>query len=104
MKTERAIPLEKSIVRDIIKYLNSLPECRARKVPGNERISGEPDIDAVLNGKSLKLEVKRPEPYGSPVTALQAATLAKWAAVGAITGVVRSVQDVKELIKDVCKP
>ncbi|OPY59152.1 MAG: hypothetical protein A4E55_00369 [Pelotomaculum sp. PtaU1.Bin035] len=92
-------PLESSIVKAILKYLNSLPECYAVKTYGDAKRAGTPDIDGCLKGRSLKLEVKRPEPYGTPLTKLQAETLERWRKAGAITGVVRSVQDVKELLQ-----
>jgi len=88
-------PLEKSIVNSIIKYLNSLPQCRAIKVSGDAKRSGEPDIDCVYRGQAYKIEVKR---SGGKATRLQKAILAKWAAAGAITGVVTSVDEVKELL------
>jgi len=96
--SRQSIPLESSIVAGCIKYLNSLPKCRARKVSGTEQRGGEPDIDACLGGKSLKIEVKRPAPCGTPLTALQAATLRQWKEAGAITGVVTGVAELKELI------
>jgi hypothetical protein len=52
-----------------------------------------------MGGKSLKIEVKRPAPKSSPLTALQAATLKQWEMAGATTGVVTSVTELKELIK-----
>jgi hypothetical protein len=51
-----------------------------------------------LNGKALKIETKRPAPCGTPLTALQAATLRQWKEAGAITGVVTGVAELKELI------
>ena len=93
------VPLEASIKKAIMKYLNSLPQCRARAVNGNERLAGEPDIDCVIQGRAFKPEVKRPAPYGTPVTKLQGQTMEKWHQAGAITGVVRSVEDVKEMLR-----
>lgn len=91
----RLVPLEKSIVDSILRYLNALPQCRAIKVSGDAKRSGEPDIDCVYRGQAYKMEVKRP---GGKLTRLQAAVLAKWEAAGAITGVVTSVDEVKELL------
>jgi len=86
------------VVKSILKYLNGLPECRATKVSGDAKKSGEPDIDGCLRGRSLKFEVKRPG--GKKATPLQLATLTEWKAAGAITGVVHSVDEVKDLIKE----
>jgi penicillin-binding protein-related factor A (putative recombinase) len=62
-------------------------------------MSGWPDIVGAYKGKAIAFEVKRPEPYGTPLTKLQAETLEKWKSAGAIAGVVRSVEDAKELLK-----
>ena len=102
-KSKKPVPMEKSIVTSILKYLNSLPGCHARKVAGTDNQAGEPDIDACYYGRTLKLEVKRPKPFGNDGTKLQLATLAKWKAAGAVTGIVRSVDDVKAIIQEVDK-
>lgn len=90
------MPLEASVVKSIIKYLNSLPAARAIKVPGDAKRSGEPDIDACVDGRAVKLEVKRPG--NNKVTRLQQTTLDKWKAAGAVAGVVHSVDEVLELL------
>ncbi|MGM9571630.1 MAG: VRR-NUC domain-containing protein [bacterium] len=94
---EKKQPFEKTIVNRILKYLNSLEGCRAIKVHGGSFCSGEPDIDAVYKGRSLKLEVKRP---GGKATKLQLAILDKWEKAGAVTAIVDSVEKVKELIEN----
>ena len=93
----KTVPLEKSVVKSILKYLNGLDQCRARKVSGDSGSSGEPDIDCVIQGQSVKLEVKRPG--NNRVTTQQIKTLEKWQIAGAVTGVVHSVQEVQELLK-----
>jgi len=90
------VPLESSIVKSILKYLNTLPGCYAEKTWGGPwGNAGRPDIDGCINGQTLKLEVKRP---GGQLTKLQANKLARWKAAGAIAEVVRSVDDVKKII------
>lgn len=89
-------PLEKSIVTAILKYLNSLPMCHAEKTHGGAfGAKGKADITGCLNGRRLELEVKRP---GEKPTKLQSVVLAKWSAVGAISAVVTSVDDVKAVL------
>lgn len=88
--------LEKSITQSILAYLNSLPGCRATKRHGSAYSSGEPDIDACLNGKCVKLEVKG---AGKRPTPLQVALLLRWKAAGAVTGVVHCTADVESLLK-----
>lgn len=88
---------ERSIVKAILAYLNSLPNCLARKRwGGGMGMAGEPDIDACIGGRSLQLEVKRP---GEKPTELQHKRLEEWRQAGAITGVVTSVADVRDLLE-----
>ena len=88
---------ERSIVKAILTYLNSLPNCLARKRwGGGMGMAGEPDIDACIGGRSLQLEVKRP---GEKPTQLQLKRLEEWRRAGAITGVVTSVADVRDLLE-----
>jgi hypothetical protein len=88
---------ERSIVKAILAYLNSLPNCLARKRwGGGMGMAGEPDIDACIGGRSLQLEVKRP---GEKPTQLQRKRLEEWRKAGAITGVVTSVADVRDLLE-----
>jgi len=86
---------EASIVRSILRYLNSLDGCRAIKTHGGPLRGGEPDIYAVKDGQFYAFEVKRP---GGKPTKLQAATLDQWRAAGAVTAVVTSVDEVKEVL------
>ena len=93
-------PLESNITKAIIKDINDRPGWRARKIHGGAYGAGWPDILAVNNGQAYFLEVKRPDPYGSPVTPLQRAELDAWASVGAVAVVVRSVAEVREWITE----
>ena len=87
-------PREDSIVRAIIKYINSLPRCHAEKTHGSAYNSGQPDITACVGGRRVEIEVKRP---GKDATPLQARRLSLWAASGAVTGVAHGVDEVREL-------
>lgn len=89
-------PTEASITRAILKYLNSLPGCRAIKSFGSGRRAGEPDIYCVYRGRFFALEVKRP---GGKPTRLQALTLEKWERAGAVAAVVHSVAEVRAIIE-----
>ena len=90
------VPLEKTIVNNILRYLNSLRVCRAIKIHGSGQRSGEADVLCCFKGKTIMLEVKRP---GGAPTALQLEVLELWNRAGAITGVVTSVDEVKELLQ-----
>ena len=96
MKTKPP-PLEKTITRNIIKYLNTLPNCYARKVHGGRYQSGFPDIVCCRGGVAIFIEVKRPG-IGK-LTKLQKLELKKWNDAGAITIVAYSVDDVKKIIQ-----
>jgi hypothetical protein len=87
---------ERSIVKAILAYLNSLPGCLARKRwGGGMGVAGDPDIDACLRGRSVQLAVKRP---GEKPTLLQVKRLEEWRQAGAVVGVVVSVDDAKSLL------
>ena len=90
------MPTEKSIVERILKYLNSLDGCRARKIHGGPYMSGWPDILAVKDGQAYFFEVKRP---GGRPTKLQLYELGEWMRVGAIVAVVTSVDDVRKVME-----
>ena len=106
--------LEAAIAKDIVRYLNSLDGCRARRhtASGPYNQAGEPDIDACLNGRAIKIEVKRQRPRRAHLdprvaeefmscgaTALQAQTLVEWGKSGAVVGVAYEVDDVKALLQ-----
>lgn len=101
------IPLEKTIEKNILKYLNEvLPgstyyHCRAVKWSQNGRQRGNPDIICSIDGRLFLFEVKRPEV--GKITELQAATMELWRKSGAVVEVVRSVDDVREIIRQNCR-
>jgi len=90
-------PLESSVIAGILKYLRTLDECHAEKThSGGWGNSGKPDIDACFRGRAVKLECKRT--YQQQPTAIQIQNLKRWRAAGAVAEVVRSVDEVKEII------
>lgn len=89
---------ESTIVENIVRYLRSLPNAHARKIHGSVYgTTGEPDIDACMEGRTLKIEVKRPG-YEDQLKPIQRVALQRWRDAGAIVGVATSVDDVRELI------
>ncbi len=88
---------ERAIVRAILAYLNELPGCLARKRWGGMGVAGDPDIDACVRGRSVQLEVKRP---GEKPTPLQARRIEEWRQAGAISAVVTSVEETRELLRE----
>jgi len=96
MTTKKKPPLEKTITRNILKYLNNLPNCYARKVHGGKYQSGFPDIVCCRDGVAVFIEVKRP---GNVATKLQEYELEKWCSAGAITIIAYSVEDVRKVMQ-----
>lgn len=90
-------PREKQIAAAVVALIKKLPDGHARKVHGEAfGTAGEPDVDAVVDGRAVKLEVKRPG--GTKPTPLQARALDRWQDAGALCGVVRSVDDARALL------
>lgn len=74
--------LEKYLVKEILDYLNGLDCCRAIKVHGGMYgNTGEPDIDCVYKGRSIKIEVKR---KGNKPTKIQESIMRKWKEAGCL--------------------
>lgn len=96
MTNKSDIP-EENITRSVIKYIRSIPNGWAVKTHGGPFSSGEPDVDGCIGGRSIKLEVKK---KGHDATPLQKSKLETWGKCGAITGVVTSVCDVKDILKE----
>ena len=90
-------PLERTIVKKIMKYLDSLPNCKCQKTHGGQfGKAGTPDITGCIDGRRFDFEVKRP---GGKVSPLQWKELREWEAAGGVTGVVYSVDDVKNILQ-----
>ena len=87
---------EKGIKGRIVERLNQIPGCYARGIHSSPFSKGWPDVMGSVSGRTLALEVKQP---GKKATDLQAAELAKWFKSGAITGVVTSVDEVRDLLR-----
>ena len=96
MAQKKKPPLEKTITKTIIRYLNGLPACYARKIHGSRYTAGFPDIICVREGVCLWIEVKRP---GNKPTELQLLELERWREAGALTIVAYSVEDVKDIMQ-----
>jgi len=87
---------EKAIVGKILRFLNALPGCVARKRwGGGMGVAGDPDITGCLCGHHLEFEVKRP---GEQPTVLQAKRLEEWRQAGAVVAVVTSVEEVRSIL------
>lgn len=90
---------ESRIVTQVLAYIRSLPSAYAHKVHGGPHGStGEPDVDACVAGRAVKVEVKAPGRL-STLTPTQRAALRRWRHAGAIVGVVCSVDEVMTLLR-----
>ncbi len=87
-------PREISIVNAVIKHIESLG---GRAVKNHGTAYGHPTVDILgcLQGRMLQIEVKRP---GKKATRRQLLCLRNWASAGAITGVVTSVDEARDLL------
>lgn len=88
---------ETPIVNKILKKLNSITGCVAEKVHGNAFQSGKPDINGCFYGYAFRMEAKSAD-TGYKVTKIQIEDMAKWGRCGAVTGIVKSVDDALNLL------
>ena len=87
---------EADIVKVIMRFLKTLPNCFAWKEHGGMYgTAGIPDIIACIDGKFYGFEVKTD--IGKP-TKLQESTIRKINKAGGIAVVVRSVDEVKSIL------
>lgn len=89
---------EESIVASILNYINNLNNGVAEKIQGTARSSGKSDINACINGRCVRLEVKTAD-HGNKESKKQSVNLRRWSAAGAVCGVVYSLEEVKELLE-----
>lgn len=91
---------ESSIQSKILEYINSLPHGVAENVSGNAQQSGRADINACINGKTFKIEVKTKDTaYGKKGESVkQRLYLEKWARAGAISCVVYALDDLRYML------
>lgn len=89
---------ESALVKQILNYLNSLPECKAIKRHGGpfSRV-GEPDITGCIRGKHFEIEVKV---EANMPTEIQNQRILEWCNAGALVFWTNSLDDVKRRIYD----
>lgn len=91
---------ESAIVGEILEWFNGRDDAVARKVHQAALSGGgEPDIDACVRGRSVKIEVKRP---GVPAPGpRQLNRLRRWQRAGALVGWVTDLAGVQALLDHV---
>ena len=88
---------ESDIVAAILRYLKTVPGCFAWKTHGGMYgTAGIPDIIACVEGRFFAFEVKTAI---GKVTLLQAATIQKILTAGGMAAVVRSVDEVRAILR-----
>jgi hypothetical protein len=88
---------EAALIQKIRKYLSTLPECFFWKEHGGQYgTAGIPDIIVCYKGRFIALEAKvgRNKP-----TTLQAVTIEQIRRAGGVAAVVRSVEEVMEIME-----
>ena len=89
---------ESQLIQNIRKYLATLPECFFWKEHGGQYgTAGIPDIIVCYKGRFIALEAKVGK---NQPTRLQAATIDPIRRAGGIACVVRSVDEVKEIMNN----
>lgn len=97
-KNRRVPVLEKTRQRNILKYLNAVPNCIAEnRTQTGYGIKGGADILGCINGRHFELEVKQP---GQKLSILQDQWIKRWAKTGAIAGRVEDVASMREVFRD----
>ncbi len=89
---------ESAIDKQILGYINSLPNGRAVKLVALGQGRGEPDIIATINGRSAFLETKTPI---GKLTAIQRHVLSEWRKAGAVAIVATSLDDAKRQLQEI---
>ena len=88
---------ESDIVTSILRHLKTVPGCFAWKTHGGMYgTAGIPDIIACVEGRFFAFEVKT---ESGKVTPLQAATIQKILTAGGMAAVVRSVDEVRAILR-----
>jgi hypothetical protein len=97
-KKKRTGILEKTRQRNIVKYLNAVPQCHAEvRTQTGYGTKGGADIFGCIEGHHFELEVKQPHKQPTPTQQYQ---LKIWESCGSIAGRVEDVETTRQLFKD----
>lgn len=88
--------LENNFQSTVLKYLNSLPGCKAENVSGNANQSGRPDINGCYRGRMFKIELKTPD-NKNEATKKQSLELRRWRNAGCAVAVIYTMDFLKEM-------
>lgn len=88
--------LESNFQSTVLKYLNSLPGCKAENVSGNANQSGRPDINGCYRGRMFKIELKTPD-NKNEATKKQSLELRRWKNVGCAVAVIYNMAALRDM-------
>lgn len=91
---------ESAAERQILDYLNSLPNTKAVKWSQEGRQKGNPDILCSHHGMMILIETKQ---VGKVQSLLQSVTMDEWRATGVITCVATELDHVKPMMEDIMR-
>lgn len=98
-RTTRPPKTEAHLVQRVLDHLRSIEGAWARKVHGSRfQDAGEPDIDACVDGRAVKIELKMP---GQEPTPVQYGSMRRWESSGALAGWATSLSEVDDLLSHV---
>lgn len=92
---------EREIVSDAIGHLREIGGYAWKVHGGRMGNIGEPDVDACVRGRSVKLEAKA---IGNSLTGPQIQALRRWARAGALVGWFRCNQHIDDLLDHLGEP
>lgn len=94
---------EADIVRTILRYLKTVPNCFCWKEHGGMYgTAGIPDVIACIGGRFFAFEVKTEKgTEKGKATALQESALRKIQKCGGNAAIVRSVEEVKRMLEEI---
>lgn len=88
--------LESNFQSTALKFLNSLPGCKAENVSGNANQSGRPDINGCYHGRMFKIELKTPD-NKNEATKKQQLELRRWVNAGCAVAVIYDMKTLREM-------
>lgn len=87
---------ESNFQATVLKYLNSLPGCKAENVSGNANQSGRPDINGCYRGRMFKIELKTPD-NKNEATKKQQLELRRWKNAGCAIAVIYDMRVLRDM-------
>lgn len=94
--TKAKPPLEASVTKACLEYLNALPRSRFQKRWGTRARGSDPDISGCLDGQHWEIECKR---FGKRPSERQFSSMQKWSEAGAVVCWVSSKRELESIVQ-----